>query len=210
MATLAFPTASIILVKQMLYRGKLEEWSNRYHFTGQALTTLGDYTNTWEEIATSEKRCYRPDVSIIRVYGYKPGVAHATYVTDLSLSGSTPIPGTLTQDSDASAYTAGDQSLWIRAHVGQAVNGRSVYVRKYFHGGFLTTTDKDQPDPAWSTACTGHANTMVAGVASGAVWSSPGVLAGNPGGPKDPIQAVTPIVSQWVGIRQLRRRGPRP
>lgn len=140
----------LTLVKKMTFRGDTtEEFSNTYHFTGSVPADSTAWAALRDALITQEKTCYASNVYVIRAYGYDSDAenASAVYVSDFSGS---PIAGTLS--GSGGQGIAGDQAAWVRWKTSRVnANGKSIYLRKYFHGGYAASGDADTILAGWKT-----------------------------------------------------------
>jgi hypothetical protein len=191
-------TPSITIVKEFKYRGRDEEWSNSYHFSG---ATPGD-NPSWKELGDAiwakEKACLRGDVKVVQYYGYQAGTVASVAQIDrrgepVNLRG-----GALS--GVGGQLMSGDQAAMCRALVGNSVKGKKVYVRKFFHGGFISDADADKVSGAMVAALIALAEAMTDGtLPGGRKWVSP-----------SGAQATQPSAPPFVTTRTLKRRGARP
>jgi hypothetical protein len=140
----------LTLVKKFTYRGDAtEEFSNTYHFSGAIPADNTAWAALRDALIAQEKTLYGSSVSVIRAYGYDSDAdnAAAVYVSDFS---SAPIAGTL--NSTGGQGIAGDQAAWVRWKTSRTnANGKAIYLRKYFHGGYAITGQPDNILGTWST-----------------------------------------------------------
>lgn len=191
-------TPSITIIKSFTYRGKAEEWSNKYHFTGTTPSSDATWKTLADAIIAVEKACYRPETTVVRAYGYEAGNEHAVAIIDYSAAPLTPVPGTLNQTTGFN-LAPGDTAMWLRGRTPtRNSNGKWIYVRKYFHGVFTNTAGA--VDPAQRAAMMALGAKLEDGTLPGsAKWSGPqGALAGPLG------------TSEFATTRTLKRRGKRP
>lgn len=191
-------TPSITIIKTIPYRGKAEEWSNTYHFTGTTPSTDAGWKTLADAIIAVEKACYPPSVLVVRVYGYEAGNQHAVGIIDYTAPPLTPVAGTL-PTTNSFPIQAGDAAGWLRGKTTErGTNGKWKYTRKYFHGVAADSTGA--MNPAQTTAYLALGAKLEDGTLPGSFkWSTPqGLLAG-------PLK-----VSDFATTRTLKRRGKRP
>jgi len=124
-------TPSIVVQKQMTYRGVPRIWSNRYHFVGGTPADNAHWTTFSDAVVTAEKACLPPSVQIVKTLGYAASnnvpVFSKTYTTN----------GTLTP---AILYQAGDVAALVRyATTARTSKNHPVYLFNYYHGVFAQT-----------------------------------------------------------------------
>jgi hypothetical protein len=189
----------LTLVKEFTYRGKPEEWSNTYHFTGVIPGTDAEWRALAVAVMNSEKTCYASTSKLVTAYGYTGAVVASVYQGDFRVGSDALIPGTLAALSSDNIM-AGDQAGWLRGHIGVSISGKKVYVRKYFHGGYTTGGAPDSLTQATKDAYTAHGQILKGGTLPGpSTWCAP-----------DSGGIGLTGVSQFVTTRTLKRRGKRP
>lgn len=192
-------TDSITIIKRFTYRGSQEEWSNTYHLEGTTPTNAAGWKTLADAIITSEKSCVRSAVSFVRAYGYQAGNEHSVATVDYVALGGALVTGTLTQGSGAPM--AGDQAAMLRCTTTKrSSKGKPVYVRKYFHGGWVDASNTDNITPQMKAALEAHGAVMIGGTLPGSMkWCAP-----------QGEDASIPAASPYVTTRTLKRRGKRP
>lgn len=192
-------TPSITIVKAFTYRGKREEFSNKYHFSG---TTPGSDA-AWKTLADAwiaqEARIMHSGVKFVRVYGYEAGNEISVAQIDYEAAPLTPAVGTLAAGSGR-AFLTPEASLMIRWRTPERNSRKKwIYLRKYYHGTRVET-DGDRID----TLVVTEAQAMAAKLTDGTL----------PGGAKycGPQGAVAGAiqVDPYAVSRELKRRGKRP
>lgn len=191
-------SGSITIVKEFSYRGKLEEWSNNYHFLGTPPASDTEWQALGQAIFNLEKPFLGQQVRLVQIYGYSPLFTVSVAQIDLHLTSGTPFIGTRT--TNVTDRLAGDQAVMLRAQVGNSVKGKKVYIRKFWHGSAASTTDPDQAAGDVVTAMNNAGGKLTDGtLPGGAKWCSPNGVVG-----------VTPQASPFLTTRTLKRRGKRP
>lgn len=189
---------SIVLVQSFTYRDAPEEWSNRYHFTG---TAPADPTG-WHDLAvalfTLVKPCLPATNSLVRAYGYLNDTDHAVATVDFTTGGLSPIPGTATVSGNVAPGDTAMTCRWKTARL--TSKGKPIYLRKYFHGVLLNTTDTDKVAAAQETALSTFATAVLTN------WGSTSSKLCGPDG----VTPTAPAASIWATTRTLKRRGKRP
>jgi len=192
-------THSVVLVKAFTYRGLSEEFSNKYHFNCSGTPTSAEWKTLMTQFFQMEGSALHAGVTLVRGYGYIPGVDHAQVAYDFTSPGPPPA-GTLVVN-DINALCPGDVAATIRWDTGQLNSrGKRIYCRKYMHGIFRDPASPDKVNPTQLTALNSYASGLLTGTyireaeycaPQGAVLSSPRA---------DP----------WLTTRTLKRRGKRP
>jgi len=122
--------AGITVIKEFLYRGSTEEWSNQYHFTDMP-TDHADQRSMADLLIGQEAECYTNAVTVKRALFYDDTDHDAIYVYILSDFGG-DVPGALSPGS--ALRLPGDVAGWVRWATGEtSVHGKPIYLRKYFH-----------------------------------------------------------------------------
>lgn len=190
---------SITLIKRFTYRGdNQEEFSNKYHFSGDRPATESEWEELAEAIWVTEKEIFRANVFLVTAYGYEAGNEHSVAQIDFTAGGGNGLPGDLNVNSE-SVPMAGDQCGYLRAFAGR-LNGGKTYCKKYYHGGYIDASALDQITEPMQAAMDAHGVAMLAGgLPGGATWCQ-----------EQGRELSLPLADQWVRIRQLKRRGKRP
>lgn len=192
-------SAGIVLVKKFTYRGALEEWSNRYHFSDTAPTTPAAWKTLVDALAAQEKTIYQADIRIIRAYCYTDTSQDAASTIDYTALGA-EIPGTFS--SGGVPPDPGDCAMWIRwATSATNSRGKPIYLRKYYHGvvNSANTVGNDAVNGPQKAALLALGNKLRDGTLTDFTLCGPsGAAAG------------VVAVSQWSTTRTLKRRGKRP
>lgn len=190
----------IITVKSFEYRDAVEEWSNRYHFVGDAPSTDPDWVSLAQSLVALEKAVLPITTSIVRAYCYEDTDDDSVFTID-GVSEGWPLAGTATYTT-GSYLAPGDSAMWVRWKTARTnSNGKPIYLRKYFHGVIVTPAggDGDTIQSAQKSALDtfGTAVNDVSGD-----W--PGIA-----GP-DGVAPGTSKSSSYATTRTLKRRGVRP
>lgn len=191
-------TPSITIVKEFTYRGKPEQFSNRYHFTGS--TPNGDAA--WKTLADALIAAERPTVDntvkFVKAYGYAASVDNAVAVIDYAIAPNVVLLGSMNFPSGGRRLP-GDAAIWIRGNTGiRGAKGKFKYTRKYMHSIF--GTGEEGWEPSQKTAMATFGGKLIDGTLPGNFkWCTP---------QGDVALAVQ--VSANVTTRTLKRRGKRP
>jgi hypothetical protein len=192
-------TPSITIIKRFTFRGKDEEWSNTYHFTGTTPTGDAGWKTLADAVIASERTCYTQLHKVVRAYGYEAGNEHAVAAIYYDQAPLSPLPGTLTYSNTDGSVQAGDAALWLRSNTGiRGSNGKYRYLRKYFHG--VITDTNGVVAAIQKTPVLAHGAKLTDGsLPGGFKWCAPqGALGG------------ACSVSNYATTRTLKRRGKRP
>lgn len=136
---------SVTLVKKMTYRGDPnEEWSNKYFLTGGVPASDADWLALVNALKTAEKAVYSSDSTIVRAYGYDSDAlnADAVYVRDM-VAASETVAGTAS--GTGGVIPQRESAAWVRWKTSRRARGKAIYLRKYFHCVFASSTATDQP-----------------------------------------------------------------
>ena len=190
----------VISVKRFTYRGAMEEWTNGYHFVGDAPANPTEWDSLFNALWDMEKLIFSPTTFITRAYGYEDFSPGHTSVYSLDLvPTSSEIAGTFTALDQRSA---GDQASTCRWKTARFTSkGKPIYLRKYYHDIQTTAAsgEGDNLESAYKTALTTLATDL--NTISGD-W--PGIA-----GP-DGVAPGASEVMPFATTRTLKRRGKRP
>ena len=192
-------TPSIVIVKTITYRGKAEQYSNKYHFSGTTPADPAAWKTLADAIITAEKPCYHPSTTFTGALGYEAGNNNSVAQIDYTAAPNVVVAGTLAPQQ-ANQFQGGDAAVWIRWKTSDRTSrGKWIYLRKYMHGAW-TETINDAIMVGQKTALTTFGNKLTDGTLPGGfkVCGPQGAVAG----------AMT--VSPYVTTRTLKRRGKRP
>lgn len=191
-------TPSIVIVTRFNYRGNAEEYSNKYHFSGDTPGTDAAWKTLADAIIASQKTCVPNGHDFVRAYGYAAGNEHSVATVDYVALGGTLATGTLAAPSSGVRHP-GDVAMVLRGlRQGKNAKGRNTYCFKYLHGAYSDGTDNVVTTQ--KTALLAHGNKMIDGTLPGsAKWCAPQA---------QPILNVS--IMPFVTTRTLKRRGKRP
>jgi len=192
----------LTVVKKFTYRGDAtEEWGNTYWLTDAPPATSAEWRILFDNFVADERTVYSAGSKVVRGLGYNDDTpkAHAVWTVDLEALGQ-EVPGSLT--SASTVHFAGDQAGVVEWRTERKnTRGKWIYLRKYFHGGFVSPVDQDRL--AGETA------------AAYAAWGQ--MLFDGSGSAGRQIRSqkqVEPLAShqhiEFVTTRTLNRRGKRP
>lgn len=192
----------IVLVKSFDYRDNpAEEWSNKYWLTGNIPTTDADWKLLTDQLIAQEIVCYSASSKVVRALAYNdnaPG-AHTVWTYDY-LAAAQTVPGIMV-GVEGNAFS-GDQAGMVEWKTSRkSSRGKWIYLRKYFHDGFIDPADSDKLN---STAITNYSAFHTA-LQSG-TWGGARRLRSQF---NDEV-LVTHAQIPWVTTRTLKRRGKRP
>jgi hypothetical protein len=187
-------------VKSFPYRGAAEEWSNQYHFVGDAPDDHAGWVALCTSLADLEVAILHEDTTILRYYCYEDTADDAV---DTVICADESIDGTGGRAIGASEHLApGDAAAWVRWKTARTnTHGKPIYLRKYFHGVILTSSAGDGDDIE-ATQKTDYGD--FGGAINGVHGDWPGIA-----GP-DGVAPGASAVSPFVTTRTLKRRGARP
>lgn len=190
----------ITTVKSFSYRDVAgEEWSNTYHFNAVPPSNPTTWKIVVDALATAEALALPTGTTIVQAYGYAtdvptdPSVYGWNYITGGDVkSGAAAPPGD-------GQKIAGDQAVMFYAKLNELNSkGRSIYLRKYWHGGYCLATDVDKISATYKTLVQAFLTKLTTGsITELGVWraqrSSAAILAAG--------------VDPWITTRTLKRRG---
>jgi len=191
----------VTLIKKFQYRQAPEEWSNTYHFLGDAPSTDVDWQDLIDALVALEVQVLTIRNYVVRAYGYADTDNDASFVYDIAGTGD-GVRGTVTPSDEGAVEAPGDCAGWIRWKTNYLNSkGKPVYLRKYYHGIYLTpeTGDNDLIE----TACKAALDAGV-GLLRDASTGWPGMA--------DPHHNAPGVgkSSTYITTRTLKRRGKRP
>lgn len=195
---------SVTLIKRQSYRGDaLEEWSNKYYLTGGVPASDADWLALVNALKTQEKTVYGAHVTVVRAYGYSDDALNADSVYQRDMVAATEtVVGTLS--GTGGIRTQVETAAWVRWKTSRMARGKAIYLRKYFHGVYASSTGgaEDTPSAAWVTAATAFGLKM----RDGTFLDGRTVRARGQTGET----FLGHNVSTWLTTRELKRRGKRP
>jgi hypothetical protein len=191
---------SIVSVKSFTYRDVAgEEWSNRYHFQGDAPSDAAGWRDLCDDFATLEKATLTTQVSIIRFLCYESDGSSTVYSYDLAAFGGV-VAGTWALGAGSQGWVSGDVAYLIRWNTGRlSSKGKPVYLFKYYHGGASSDSDRDKPPASLEAVMATFGNTVRSSSGS---W--PGLA------DKNGDEPVGYLAETYLTTRTLKRRGRRP
>lgn len=190
--------ASVTLIQKFTYRDHPEEWSNRYHITGDAPADAAALQAIAEAIWDLLAPALTPAVTLVRAYGYGADGDTSSSSVDWTVSPLTPPAGSF---SFGTINAPGDAAATVRWPTGRLNSrGKQIYLRKYFHGIRQDPSDVDKLYGSELTAMQAFADGMVAEL------GSTGVFMAGPDGETPASGHADP----YITTRTLKRRGKRP
>lgn len=191
-------TPSIVIVKTITYRGIPEEYSNKYHFSGTVPTTDAGWKALADAIIAQEKTMFATSTTFTSAYGYAAGVAASVWQINYADPPNTVVTGTLTGTYN---QAPGDVAFWVRWATGaRGTTGKPIFLRKYFHGAAISTSNGDTIFSGQRTAALAYAAKMVDGTLPG------GFKVCRPQGGDGGVVKVPTFLT----TRTLKRRGADP
>jgi len=192
----------LVIIKEFDYRGTVEQWTNKYWFTGSPPSGEGAWRSLFDQITNAESNIYTNAVSIVGGIGYDDNTpnAPAAWGYDIRGQGDPVIAGKLPEgDSEASPGDTAVFCWWLTSRRSNP-GGKPVYLRKYFHDA---RNQIGQPHDAVATA---QHNVLLA-FADGLGNGSFGYTVAAQGHPDESI--ITTGAGPWITTRTLKRRGKR-
>lgn len=197
-----------LVVVKVGYRhgSQSEEWSNKYHLSGDDPANPTEWRTLFDALVTEEKKLYSSFTKVVRGYGYTDDGDDATadWSVDLTVSPNVPVPGTLSTSGGNPAPS--DAAVWVRWKLDRNnSNGKPIFLRKYFHDVWVPLAGgsfgDDTVNPPQKTALTAFANLLFTGAGINGGKKIRDTGGGNP---------IAAGVSTYVTTRTLKRRGKRP
>lgn len=197
---------SVRLIKRFTYRGQTQEWSNTYHFTGDAVNWPSPsvrWTVLMKHIAEAEVTCYPASVELITAIGYTSDGTPAAFIYDFTTDAAAPWNGTFTPGS-TDVEMPGDVAIMGRWQLDKTSRlGKQIYLRKFFHGVYSDETTNDAVSPDQQAAIASYMDTWARAGFSDNLALHYITSADNHGiGPH--------AVAQYLSTRRLKRRGSSP
>jgi hypothetical protein len=194
---------SVTIIKSFDYRGSPEEWSNTYHFTGDAPSDDAAWKGLADDVIADEKAIYQSSCEVVRAVGHVAGSVVAAWSYDYAAA-SESVPGTFA--GSGAAYDAGDAAVWVRWSTDALTSrGKPIYLRSYFHNAAAAGTTPTYRD-------TVHADQQAALQALGDAWIAGYTVDSEARyrcGPNGAVGLVA-LPSTYLTTRTLERRGRRP
>lgn len=188
-------TPSIVINKVFFYRGAAEEWSNRYHFSGSTPSSLAEWKTLALAIWAEERKFLNGNTTFNGFLGYNAGDPTANAIMgpdDLTA-------GEKTVGIATGSAAPGDVAAWVRWATGErGSKGRPIYLRKYFHGVPVSTTDNIATSSR--TAMLAYGEKMKDGTLPGGFKVC---------GPQGAVAGLVKVPT-FVTTRTLKRRGKDP
>ena len=159
---------SIVLIKQMTYRGATRTFSNRYHFEGDLPADNTAWTTFAQHIRDAEKAIYDDTVTIVQAVGYDAGTATPTNPHgDAVFSTTFATPGT-GNFSATGPLCPGDCAMMMRYSTpARSTKNHPVYLFNYYHGVYRQTANADLVNSDQLTALNAYGDDWVAGFSDG-------------------------------------------
>ena len=202
-------TIQAVVVKSFTYRGTIEEYSNVYHLNGTQPADSSAWATLLGVIKDAEKTLAPSYVTWTDGYGYNEGSWETKpSEADAHVTWSTSNTGTFSIGSLVQA--PGDAAFWGRWSTGDLNSkGKPIYLRKYFHPAYMSTSAPDANPSAMISALNTYGGKFVDGTSLGG-----GLKICRPGyHPNESDRGhvgVTFTAGPWITTRTLKRRGKRP
>lgn len=159
---------SIVITKQMTYRGATRDFSNRYHFEGDLPADSTAWTTLSDNIVTAEKAIFFDGITIVSATGYDAGTATSTNPHgDAVFTKTYTTAGTFTQGG-SDILCPGDCAALLRySTLARSSKNHPVYLFNYFHGVFRSAGDADVVASDHVSAINDYGTLWVAGFSDG-------------------------------------------
>src|SRR5439155_20108573 len=183
---------SLTIVKKFTYRDVGEEFSNRYHFSGGVPADATAWKALAAAVITAEKATQTPTTSWVRAYGHVNDDSVAAWTYDYLAAGSAVV-GVPAGWSGGNPMP-GDVAVWVRWQTANYTSrGKRIYLRKFFHNVWQSSSDVDKLVAAQKTALETYGAAWVTGFISNQYKiCGPLGAAGS-----------APIASTWLTTRTL-------
>jgi hypothetical protein len=162
------PTAdtkhSIVIIKQMTYRGSTRRFSNRYHFEGALPSDAAAWGAFADAIVASEKTVYDSTISIVEAIGNDAGSASSSNPHgDAVFTKTYSLAGTGDFSSDARRSPGDCVGLIRYSTPARTSRNHPVYLFNYYHGVFQLTGNADGISAVQKTAYENFAEDWIDG-----------------------------------------------
>jgi hypothetical protein len=148
--------SSIVITKQMTYRGATRTFSNRYHFEGDTPTSNAEWVAFADAIVAAEKAIYDDSIEIVEAVGNDKATATVTNKHgDAVFTKVYAVAGTADFSTDGRRAPGDCASMLRYATTARSSKNHPVYLFNYFHGVYQQVGDPD----AMSLTQTAHINT---------------------------------------------------
>jgi hypothetical protein len=189
----------IVAVMTMTYRDAPEEWSQKYHFQGDAPSDPAGWRSLCDDFVALLAPALASRVTILRFQCYEDTDDTSVYTYNLAAFAGT-VAGTYTLVADCQGYAQGDDAALVRWNTGRVSSrGKPVYLFKYFHSPAQSSGDVDKPSDSYKARLATFAAAVEA--VSGD-W--PGIA------DKTGTAPVGQLAESYLTTRTLKRRGRRP
>jgi hypothetical protein len=155
--------ASIKIVKAISWRGGIQEWSNRYHFTNGVPADNTKWTTLADAIVAAERLCFKSWIPFKRAVGYAGGSEVPVFQKDYAVSGSATTPAGDVQAPEVAAL--------VRYNTAKRTSkNHPVYLFNYYHGVYTTSaTNPDWLENNQKGLLDTYAAAWIAGFSDGSV-----------------------------------------
>lgn len=191
----------LTIVKGFTYRDDpSEEFSNTYHFKNPPPGDAASWGVVLNAALSKEQAIFPATTHFVRAYGYDSDDPNAHHVFSWDWTQPGP-PPTGSFSGGGTLQMAGDQAAcveWMTSRLNS--RGKKIYLRKYFHTGYMSSSDHDKLDVTWLGALN-----QFAGLTTGMNLVHGGLRSRTH---DETLQVGSTI--QWVTTRTLKRRGKRP
>lgn len=190
-------TPSITIVKTMTYRGKREEFSNKYHFTGTTPANAAAWKTLADWVISQEREIMHSGIKFVRAYGYEAGNELSVAQIDYEAAPLTPVAG---KQPAPNGLANPESAITVRWRTGDRNSRKKwIYLRKYYHG-VPNSGSGDNVDANTLTNANAIAAALIAGSGPGGFKYC---------GPQG-AAALTSEANPYYTTRELKRRGKRP
>jgi hypothetical protein len=159
---------SIVITKQMTYRGATRQWTNRYHFEGDVPPDATHWQTLADAIVAAEKLMLFTNQTIELATGYDKASASSTNPHgDAVWSAPYSTAGTHAAGT-GEEVAPGDCCFLIRYSTpARSSKNHPVYLFNYYHGVLLTASGGDSITNGQKTLAETYATAWIAGFSDG-------------------------------------------
>jgi hypothetical protein len=153
-------TASLKVVKTVLWKGQTRQWSNRYHFGPDTPATQTEWQHLSDAVVAAEKLCLEIHLQIIGTTCYMPGSDLPLFSFTYATNG--------TYDGTGGQRTPAECAALIRYTTDvRSTKNHPIYLNNYYHApqaesAALPDTVKANQKTAYETYATAWINGFVA------------------------------------------------
>lgn len=192
--------ARILIVSKFDYRGKPEEWSNRFSFADRQPIDQTTWKAMADALIAQMRTCFPSSTTFVRAYGYAPSAISADFVHDYESPG--PALAGNWAPGATNVRMPGDTAMTLRySSAKMSTRGKHVYGRNYFHDVY---NESNAEYDRLSTGQQAVFTTFGTALCSGTIHPRLSICL-----PNGTWDLFSPHADQWLTTRTLHRRGKR-